>query len=287
MDASATVLRRSKIGRYASHLFPVLVALTAGSGMLKATNLLGTYNTSGSAITSITLTCSTANGPGASASVVVKALTPLVSPNQLIVSANALTGSGASNFVVTAPANQTLTATNTSVTYTVSLAATPAVGCQGLTTTTSGPTFTFNHIAGTTSVPGSTVVAETETMQVNSTVTGGVSGLSVSPATVSLSCVKSGSTYYPGPPQTITVSSTATGGTPFALDSSNPAASWLTYPTPLAGSNTATSGTPVTFTVQAGAACDSLSTSGTASTTVSLQSTGLGSGVVVPAILGC
>jgi uncharacterized protein (TIGR03437 family) len=252
--------------------------------MLKATNLLGTFNSSGGAITSVTLTCSTASGAGPSATVVVKALTALLSPNQLIVSANALTGSGASNFVVTPPSNQTLTSTNTSVTYTISLAATPSVGCQGLTTTTSGPTFTFNHIQGTTTTPGSTVVLETTSMQVNSTVTGGVSGLSVSPATVNLSCVKSGSTYFPGPPQTITVSSTATGGTPFALDSGSPAASWLTYPVPLAGSNTATSGTPVTFTVQAGSACDSLPATGsnTATTTVSLQTTGLGSGVTVP-----
>ena len=68
MDTPKLRLRRTKIGQYASHIFPVLVALTAGQGMLKATNVLALFATSGSttplsgAGLTETLTCSTATG---------------------------------------------------------------------------------------------------------------------------------------------------------------------------------------------------------------------------------
>ncbi len=284
MDNSLLRKRRTKTGQYASQIFSVLVALTAGSGALHAANLLQTYASNGTTvITSVNLTCNTATGPGPSATIVVKPLAPLVSPNQIIVSAtplsgsgtvNTLNGSGASNVVITAPSNQTLTSTNTSLTYTISLAATPAVGCQGLTT--AAPTFFFNHIAGTTSAPGTTVVGDVGST-VNTSVTATTSGL-VAPATVNVTCIKNGSSYFPGPAQTISVTSTATGGTVFGLDTSgsNAPASWLTL-NPSSPAGTATTGTPVTFTVQAAAACNSLPTTpgaNTSTTTVNLASTG-------------
>jgi hypothetical protein len=152
MDTSLLQKLRTHTGHYASNLLPLLLALTAGSGALSAANLLQTYASNGTTvITSVSLTCNTATGPVASATIVVKPLAALIGANQIIVAATALSGTGASNVVITAPVNQTLTASNTSLTYTISLAPTAAVGCQGLTT--AAPTFFFNHIAGTTSAP--------------------------------------------------------------------------------------------------------------------------------------
>ena len=106
MDTSLFRTRRTKLGHYASHLFPVLVALTAGPGMLKATNLLAVYNGSGGSaalITTVNLTCNTASGPGASATVWVRPSPALTGTNQLIVSAGSLSGTGAANATITAP----------------------------------------------------------------------------------------------------------------------------------------------------------------------------------------
>ena len=81
MDTSLLRKQRINLGYYASHIFPVLVALTAGQGMLHAANLLQTYASNGTTvITSVSLTCNTASGPGASATIIVKPLAPLVSP---------------------------------------------------------------------------------------------------------------------------------------------------------------------------------------------------------------
>jgi uncharacterized protein (TIGR03437 family) len=285
MDTPILRTRRTKLRYYALCVIPVVAALTAGTGELKAANVLATFAANGTTpITSVALSCNTSTGPGASATVVVKAISPLVSPAQIIVSAtplsasgtvNTLSGSGASNVVITAPSNQTLTASNTSLTYTISLAATPSVGCNGLTT--AAPVFFFDHISGTTTAPGSTVVGDVG-MTVNTSITQTTSGLVATPSTVNVTCVKNGSTYYPGPAQTVSVTSTATGGNVFALNSSGGSApaSWLTL-TPSSPGGTATGGFPVTFTVQAGAACDSLPApagSNTATTTVNLSSTG-------------
>jgi uncharacterized protein (TIGR03437 family) len=245
--------------------------------MLKATNLLATYNGStggATTITSVTLTCNTASGPGASASVWVRPNPALTGTNQLIVSAGALSGTGAANAVVTAPGSQVLNAANsaTGIQYTISLAATPLVGCVGLSTPINA-TFTFARIIGTSVTPNasSTPVADIG-MAVASTLTATTSGLSI-PTTVNLTCVKNGSTYYPGAAQTVTVSSTATGGTPFSYDGagSNAVAAWATL-NPTAPAGTATGGSPVTFTVVAAAGCDALASSGsnTATTTIHL-----------------
>ena len=255
-------------------------------------------STSTTPITSVTLNCSTTAGGGATTTVYVKALTPLTTTNQIIVSAsslpaangaaagtpNALAGTGASTVAITAPGSQTLTATVTSLQYTIHLSSAASIGCAGVTT--AAPTFSFNHISGTTTAPGTTVVADvgmTGNTEVNSgSSSAAASALVVSPASVSLSCVYNGTNYIPGSAVTVSVTSAAVNGTPFALDSNAPAAGWLTYPTPLAGSNLAT-GTATTFTVQAGSLCDSLPNTGsnTATTTISLASTGLGNGVNV------
>ncbi len=290
MDTSILRTRRTTIGQYARQVFPVLIALTAGSGMLSAANVLATFQSGGTvAETTVTLNCSTLTGTPPSATIVVKPITTLVSPNQYIVSAT-LAGTNPSNFVITAPTLQTLGATATSttaltLTYTVTLAAGPLVGCQGLSSTTTA-TVAFAHITGTASAPNTSATPTADvSVAVATTVNGGTSvasALTTSVATVNLTCVKSGSSYFPGPAQTVTVGSGATGGTPFALDSGAPAASWVTYPTAIPGSSVATAGSQVTFTVKASSTCGGLSVSSTpVVSTISLQSTLLGSGVTV------
>ncbi len=246
--------------------------------MLKATNLLATFNGSGGSattITSVSLTCNTSTGPGAAATVWVRPTPALTGTNQIIVSAGALSGTGAANALITAPGSQVLNAGNsaTGIVYTISLAATPSVGCVGLGTAINA-TFNFAHIVGTVAVPNlsSTPVVDIG-ITVASTLTASTSGLSI-PSTINVTCVKNGSNYYPGAAQTVTVSSTATGGTPFSYDGSggNLVAAWLTL-NPVGPSGTATAGTPITFTVVAAAGCDALPStlnSNTATTTIHL-----------------
>lgn len=303
MDTSLFQTRRAKLGHYASHIVPVLVALTAGQGILSAANLLNTYAstaTGAAVITSVTLNCSTTAGGGASGIVVVKPLTAVAAGSEIIVSAsslpasggvaagtpNALAGTGAASVIITPPSSQILTSTVTSLTYTISLSTTASVGCQGVTT--AAPTFSFNHISGPTSNPGTTVVADvgmTVNTEANSGTSSATASALTSAATVTLSCVYNGSTYFPGAAQTVTVGSGAAGGTPFALDSAgSPAtASWVTYPTALSSSQTATSGAPVTFTVQALSGASGCGNAGLGSLTsyIYLKSINLGSGVTV------
>ena len=179
MDTPKLQTRRKRIGHYASHLFPVLVALTAGPGMLKAAAVLGVYATSGGTtpITNVTLNCSTTAGGGASTTVYVKPLTALSGSNEILVSAysalvsgavntgsaNTLAGTGAANVTITPPAIQLLAATSTGTTatvlaYTISLSPTASIGCQNVTT--AAPTFYFNHITETSTVPSTTVVSD-------------------------------------------------------------------------------------------------------------------------------
>lgn len=290
MDTSILRTRRTTIGQYARQVIPVMIALSAGSGMLRAANVLATFQSGGTvAETTVTLNCNTLTGTPPSATIVVKPITALISPNQIIVSAT-LAGSNPSNFAITAPTVQTLASTTTSttattLTYTVTLAAGPLVGCQGLSSTTSA-TVAFGHITGTATAPNSSATPTADvSVAVATTVNGGsavASALTTSVSTVNLTCVKSGSSYFPGPAQTVTVGSGATGGTPFALDSGAPAASWVTYPTAIPSNSVATAGSQVTFTVRASSTCGSLPVSSTPVTsTISLQSTLLGSGVTV------
>ncbi len=250
--------------------------------MLKAANLLGTYNVGGSPITSVTLTCNTATGPGPAAVVVVKPLAALTLTNIITVATTSITGTGTANVVLTAPGSQVLNAANsaTGIQYTLSLASVPGVGCAGSGLGSTSVTFNFTHLAGTVAAPGSPSSAVTDVaMPATVAVTSSVSGLSI-PATINLTCVKTaGGNYYPGPAQTITVSSTATGGTPFSYDNSNgnAAATWAVL-NPVVPSGTATSGTPITFTVVANGTagqstgCNNLASSGsnTATTTIKL-----------------
>lgn len=187
---------------------------------------------------SVTLTCSTTTGPGASANVVVKPVTALTGSSTIVVTV----GSIGSGLVVTAPAVTTLSSTNstTGITYTVRV----ANGCSGAST--GAPTFRFS--AGGT--PDVTVTA-------NVTVTvGATSPLTVTPSPLTITCTRtpgSPATYTPGPAQTLAVKSATPSGTPFTVENSTYALpSWLTV-TPLSG-GTATS-TAVNLSVVAAAGC--------------------------------
>jgi len=261
-----------------------LLALTAGPGMLHAANLLAVYPSSSSSTpiagNTVAVPCNTASGPGTAMQVWVRPLSTLTASNIITVGATTVTGTGAANVVLTAPGSLVLNASNsaTGIEYTVSLASVPGVGCAGTGLGSTSVTFNFTHIAGTTSAPGTGAITDIA-MGATVAITSTTSGLTLPGTTVQVTCIKtSGGNYYPGPAVTVSAGSTATGGTPFSYDSGTPVASWLVL-APTAPSGTATSGSPVTFTVQAAgtpgssSGCDTLaSTSGsnTATTTIHL-----------------
>lgn len=227
---------RAHTARKGFRAFAAMLALTAGSAALQATNVLSV------ASPTATVTCSTATGPGAAATIVVKPVTLLTGTNTLVVT---FTPPGA-GLVVTAPSTTTLSTTNQAagLSYTVVV----ANGCVGAST--GSTTLTFKA-GGTNDV----------TVAVGDTVTSTTSGLSATPVTVT--CAKSGSTYTPGAAQTVSVTSAAAGGTQFTVDNSGvPPPSWLTV-TPLTG-GLATS-TAITFSVQAATGCGGFN-SGTTNT---------------------
>jgi uncharacterized protein (TIGR03437 family) len=181
------------------------------------------------------ITCSTVAGPGAAANIVIKPLTALSGASTIAVT---FTPPGAGLVVTPPSAGTTLTAANQSagLTYTVAVTS----GCVGATT---GSTSVQFKAGGTNDI----------TVAVATTVTATASGLAASAVTIS--CTKSGATYTPGPAQTISVTSAATGGTPFTVDTTTvPPPTWLTV-TPTTGGTA--SSTPVTFTVAAASGCGS------------------------------
>src|ERR1700679_2468166 len=133
MDASATQLRRSKFGRYASHLFPVLIALTAGQGMVKAASL-GVYATSNGTLQitngTVSLACSTSTGP-TTQTIYVKPVTALTGTYSNTVTMTTISGTGPSNVTVTAVGSNVLTSSNPFITYTVAIAPSAALNCAG------------------------------------------------------------------------------------------------------------------------------------------------------------
>jgi uncharacterized protein (TIGR03437 family) len=202
-----------------------VIALTGLAGSLQATTLTATPG-------SVSVSCNTATGPGAPATVVIKPSTPLTGTNTIAVS---FTAPGA-GLVVTAPATTTLSTTNQSagITYTINT----VPGCAAAST-------------GTTTLQFKAGATNDVTVSVADTLTATGSPLVASPVTIS--CSKSGSTYTPGAAQTVSVTSPISGGTAFTVDTTtNPPPNWLIV-TPTTGGTASTS--PVTFTVQAAAGC--------------------------------
>ena len=208
-----------------------LLSVAFCAGDLQAVNSL-TANPS-----TINLACNTATTGPASTTITIKPVTALTGSNTIAVTVGALTG----GLVVNSPATTSLSTANQSagLAYTVTL----APGCAGAATGQQ----TFNFKAG-----GTTDV----TITVNITVTATNSGLSPSPSSVSLVCIRtpgSPATYAPGAAQTVNVTSTATGGTPFTVDTTtNTPPLWATVNPTTGGTAT---GSAVSFSVVAAAGC--------------------------------
>ena len=206
-------------------VFAAAVSLMFGAGNLFAVSLATTSTPA--------ITCSTATGPGAAANIVIKPLVALAGASTLVVN---FTAPGAGLIVTPPVGGTTLTAANQAagLTYTVAVVA----GCVGATT-------------GSTNIQFKVGAVNDITVATATTITSTTSGLAASAVTIA--CTKSGATYTPGPAQTVSVTSAATGGTPFTVDTSGvPPPAWLTV-TPTTGGTA--SSTPVTFTVAAASGC--------------------------------
>lgn len=201
----------------------------------------------------VTLTCSTATGPGTAVNVIVKSVTALTGSNTHVVTFGSV-GTGLS---VTAPAITTMSTANQAAGLTYQVRA--AAGCAGLSAGANTKTFRFSTGSG----PDVTVTA-------NITVTAGTSSpLVTTPGTVSLSCTRAaGPTYTPGPAQVVVVRSATTGGTPFTVENTTYALpSWLSV-TPLSGGTA--SATAVNLSFQAAAGCGGFAAGTTNTFTVHL-----------------
>ena len=197
----------------------------------------------------VALTCDTVTGPGPAATIVVKPVATLTGSTSIVV-LMAPVGAG---LVATPPASQVLNAANQSqgLTYTVSVAA----GCSGAA---SGSVVIRFYAGGTADV----------SVPVTVSVTASASALAASPVT--LTCVRNAGppvSYTPGPAETVTVTSSAAGGTPFTVDTSaNPA--WLAV-TPVTGGLAGPTG--ISFTVSAVSPCGNYASGSSNSVSIHLK----------------
>jgi hypothetical protein len=229
-----------------------LIAMTICSGAAQAVNLL----TATPATTP--LTCVTATGPGAAGSIIIKPVATLTTGTI------AVTFTAPSGVVVTAPATTTLSSTNqlTGLTYAVRLAA----GCAGATT-------------GSSNVQFKAATVNDVTAAITSTVTFASTALVTAPTSVALTCAKTGvASWVPGAPVVVSVTSAATLGTPFTVDTvTSPPLGFVTV-TPTTG-GTATP-TATTFTVSATAGCGGFAAGTTNTTSVHLLNSPAGDKVI-------
>lgn len=232
-----------------------VLGLALCAGKMQAVNLLQTTTTS------VALTCSTVSGP-TTANVVVKPAASLTTGSIYIT-----LGTLPAGWSVSPSTQQTLTSANQSagITYTFSLSG-AAAGCVGFTPTSST---TFYFKAVTTS--SGTAVNDVN-FPISSVLAATTSGLTVSPTgTIALTCSLNGSTYIPQSPVTVSVSSSASTGTPFTVDTTlaSAPATWITLSSTAGGTPTST--VPVTFTVAPTAGCGGFAAgSGAHTTTISL-----------------
>jgi uncharacterized protein (TIGR03437 family) len=163
--------------------------------------------------------------------------------------------------VVTAPSTSVLSSTNQTAGITFTVNAAP--GCVG--NTTGSTVIQFKAAVGSGSA------ANDATVTANDTVTTATSsGISANPVTITCA-LTTGPVYTPGQPQTISITSAATGGIPFTVATGY--ASWLTLGSP---SGSTAGATPVTMTAVAAAGCGGFGSGTTNTTTVHLVSTGGG-----------
>ena len=146
-----------------------------------------------------------------------------------------------------------------------------AAGCNGASTGNTTIQFKTNPDGGGAANDATAVVTDT--------VTATASGLVAAPVTITCTYTSgNGGAWSPGLAQTVSVSSTATGGTPFTVDTvNNPPASWLVLNPANPGG--AAGSPPATFTVAAAPTAGQVNgcggyTTGTHTTTLHLVSTG-------------
>ncbi len=207
-----------KIG---SRAVVALLGLTACMGTMQAANQL----TATPPIVSVN--CDP-GGSSTTATVVIKAVANLSGSTSIAVGLGTLP----SQISVTPVAGTTLnSSTQTAgLSYTVALTGS---SCSGLPASV-----TFNFKAGATT-------------DVLVTVQIGSYGIAASPSLTTLTCTKNGSSYTPGPAQTISVTATTLGSTNFPFTVDTTATAWVTASP---GSGTASS-TASTFTLVAAAGC--------------------------------
>lgn len=221
--------------------FAALLALTIGAGSAQAVSLVAT--------SPVTLTCSTVSGPGAAATITIKPLVALTGVNTLAVSFTA-PGSG---LIVTAPSTVTLSTANqvAGINYTVVV----ANGCIGAST-------------GAVQIQFKSANVNDVVVTANNTVTATTSGLSVSPVTIT--CARTGNVFTQGPAQTVSVTSSATGGTAFTVDSTTvgilPPA-WMDLSSVAGGTATSSA---VTFTITPHTGCGAFALNSSTSWTLHL-----------------
>ncbi len=227
-----------------SRLYPAVLALTAFGGTMYATSPVLT------ATSPVAVTCNTLTGPGTAATISIKSNPALVTPATLTITV----GSQSGGVVVTPPSPAILTTTNQTglgVVFSINAVA----GCTGMA-------------AGSTTVTFSATGATPVTVTVNTTLTSNATALVTSPSTLTVNCTLNGSTYTPAPAQTVSVTSLATGGTPFTVDTvTNAPPAWLTV-TPTTGGTA--NGTAVPFTIAAASGCGGFSVGTSNPTTIHL-----------------
>jgi hypothetical protein len=233
---------------HASRAFAALLALTVCSSIAQATNKLAVTGTP-------TLTCDTHTGAGTAGTFTVKASPALTSTSASITvtATSAVTG-----VTVTAPSNNILvgttggngTSTGAGLTFTVNITAAGCVGISALSSQT-----LVNFFANATA-------DATGTGSISAVTTSNGSGLTTTPSSITVTCVKTvvsggSTTYAPGPAVSMAVGSSSNVGTPFTVDNASAAPpAWISV-TPLTG-GTATTGTPVSLSFVAAPNCGGL-----------------------------
>lgn len=241
----------SKSKTHASRAFAALLALTVCTGIAQAANTTLLNPTA-----AVTLTCDTHTGATA-ATVVVKATTAPTGTATIAV--GVLSSSIPAGITVTPPSPAVLNSTTQTAGLTFTVTANNP-GCTGYTSGAALAAFHFTATPSTTAAPGTTTTTDNGTTPTVNVTTSNGSGLSGLPASsISVSCTKTvitgGSTSYaPGSPVIVPISSTSNLGTPFTVDTAtSPLPAWLTV-TPLTG-GAATTTTPVSLSLVPPANC--------------------------------
>ena len=233
MELSLLRIQRKK-------MIVALLALAIGASTLHAAAFTPKLALSGTGITgtgaagySLNLSCSYAGGT-TPVTGTISPVTAIKTGATLAVGYQPL--AAGTGLVVTAPTTTTLSP-GTSDAYVFTL----APGCVGVTTGTATVTFTQG---GTADV----------VLTVHITGPGAVLTSGLSASTVTVNCSVSTGVYSFGAAQTVTVTSSATGGTPFTVDTTtNTLPGWLK----IASNPSSTTANPSsTFTVQAQGTCN-------------------------------